>query len=204
MMVLIWLWKVVIFMKINIIYPSRSIKQFRRDRFLKIMRWPFLSIAYISPIVNLIFGGVWWSIIVIAGVLMIWNLFFEVDLIEYNRISQFTKFVIYSCVMLFLIDIILIPGWMIEVLSIVSFSSLIVAGTLFFSDIERQKQNMMPLFILISLNVIGTIFGLALDSGKFYWTYIVMGSISVALVLSCVIVLGKSFVRQIVKRFHIK
>lgn len=191
-------------MKINITYPTKNEKRIKREQILKIIRWPFLAAAYITPIINLIVGGLWWSVIVVVALFMIWNLFFEIDLVEYNRMSQFTKSVIYVCIMLFLIDLILIPGWVIEVISIVSFSSLIVSGILFFSDIERQKQNMMPLIVLIVLNVIGTILGLSLDEGKFYWTYIVMGSISVALIISCVIVLGKNFIRQFVKRFHIK
>lgn len=191
-------------MKINITYPFKNAKKIKRDRILKILRWPFLSVAYIAPIINIIFGGVWWSVIVVVGLFMIWNLFFDLDLVEYNRMSQLTKSVIYICIMLFLIDLILIPGWVIEVLSIVSLSSLVLAGVLFFSDIERQKQNIMPLVTLIILNIIGTVLGLSLDQGKFYWTYIVMGSISVALIVSCAIVLGKNFIRQIIKRFHLR
>jgi hypothetical protein len=103
-----------------------------------------------------------------------------------------------------LIDLILIEGWMFEVLSITSFSLLVIAGVLFFSDIERQKQNMMPLFTLIILNVIGTVLGLLFDKGSFYWTYIVMGSISLAIIVLCIIVLGRNFIIQLIKRFHIR
>lgn len=191
-------------MKINITYPSKNTKNFKRERLLKILKWPFLAGAYSSVIVNLAIGGPWWCVIVVAALYMIWNLFFGLDLVEYNRMSQFIKVIIYSCVMLFLIDLILIPGWAVLVVSIIAFSSLIVAGIMFFSDIERQKQNMMPLLTLIFFNVIGTILGLSLDKGKFYWTYIVMGSISLALIICSVIVLGKNFIRQIVKRFSIK
>lgn len=190
-------------MKINITYPLRNKKQFRRERLLKIMKWPFLLSAYISTIVNLIIGGPYWCIIVVCGLLMIWNLLFGVDLVEYNRISQFTKLVIYSGFMLFLIDIVLVPGWFFGVISIVAFGSLIVAAILFYSDIEKQKQNMMPLLLLMFLNVVGTVLGLTLYKGKLYWTYIVMGSISLALILSCIIVLGGSFLREIKKRFHV-
>ena len=40
-------------------------------------------------------------------------------------------------------------------------------------------------FTLILLNVIGTVLGLSFDRGSFYWTYIVMGSISLALIILC-------------------
>jgi hypothetical protein len=191
-------------MKINITYPSKNITRIKREHILKIIRWPFLAISYIALITNLIFGGLWWSILIVVFLYMIWNIFFGLDLVEYNRIRQFTKIAIYICVMLFLIDLILIEGWMFEVLSITSFSLLVIAGVLFFSDIERQKQNMMPLFTLILLNVIGTVLGLSFDRGSFYWTYIVMGSISLALIILCIIVLGRNFIIQLVKRFHIK
>lgn len=191
-------------MKINITYPSKNITRIKREHILKIIRWPFLAISYIALITNLIFGGLWWSILIVVFLYMIWNIFFGLDLVEYNRISQFTKIAIYICVMLFLIDLILIEGWMFEVLSITSFSLLVIAGVLFFSDIERQKQNMMPLFTLIILNVIGTVLGLLFDKGSFYWTYIVMGSISLAIIVLCIIVLGRNFIIQLIKRFHIR
>ncbi len=191
-------------MKINITYPSKNINRIKREHILKIIRWPFLGIAYLSVIINLIIGGLCWSVLILLFLYMIWNLIFELDLIEYNRISQFTKISIYLCIMLFLIDIILIPGWMVEVLSIASFSLLVIVGVLFFSDIERQKQNMMPLFSLIILNVIGTILGLSFDKGSFYWTYIVMGFVSLAIIILCIIVLGREFILELIKRFHIR
>jgi hypothetical protein len=191
-------------MKINITYPSKNITRIKREHILKIIRWPFLAISYIALITNLIFGGLWWSILIVVFLYMIWNIFFGLDLVEYNRIRQFTKIAIYICVMLFLIDLILIEGWMFEVLSITSFSLLVIAGVLFFSDIERQKQNMMPLFTLIILNVIGTVLGLLFDKGSFYWTYIVMGSISLAIIVLCIIVLGRNFIIQLIKRFYIR
>ena len=169
-----------------------------------ILAQPFLAFGYAAPIINIIVGGPLWCVIVVVGLFMIWDLLFDIDLVEYNRISQFSKAVIYACIMLFLIDIVLVPGWIEEVVSIVAFGSLFVAGILFFSDIERQKQNMMPLLFLILLNVIGTVLGLTLYKGEFYWTYIVMGSISFALIVICAIVLGKNLLKEIAKRFHVK
>ena len=138
-------------MKINYTYPSLDKSNFKRQRLLKILKWPFLVSAYASLIVNICVGGPWWCVIVIASLFMVWSLLFSIDLVEYNRISQFSKLVIYACILLYLIDIVLVPGWAIEVISIISFSSLIVVGVLFFTDFDRQKQNMMPLLFLILL-----------------------------------------------------
>ena len=190
-------------MKINIIYPNSNRKKIKRGRLLEVLRWPFLGVGIVSVIVNLIVGKPMWSFIVVMALLMIWSLIFDVDLVEYNRLSQFSKFVIYSLIILILIDLFLAPGLAQTVIGIVSFSSLLVAGILFFSDIKRQKQNMMPLLVLDIFALIGTVLWLTLYEGRFYWTYIVMGSISILLIILFIIVLRWDFIKEFRKRFHL-
>ena len=72
-------WKEVVFMKINYTYPSLDKSNFKRQRLLKILKWPFLVSAYASLIVNICVGGPWWCVIVIASLFMIWNLLFSID-----------------------------------------------------------------------------------------------------------------------------
>jgi hypothetical protein len=190
-------------MKVKITYPIVSIKKIKRRKVLDVLFWPFLLVIYSLPIINILTGKPLWSIVVLYALYMVWELFINVDLVELNRISQFIKLVVHSSILLALIDIFLSPGWAVEVISIVAFSALTISGILFFTDFRRQKQNMLPLIVLIFLTMIGAILGLILTDYKNYWALIVMGLISVALLLSFVFILKKDFINEIKKRTHV-
>lgn len=191
-------------MKYKVVYPQVSKREFQRKKLIRIMRWPYLAVAYICPIVNLCIGGKAWSIIVLMGLYMSWNLVFSLDLIEYNRMSQFCKLIVYSCIMLALIDILLIPGWAIDVIVIIGFGALIIASILLFSDYRKQRKNIMPLFTLIIISLIGTILGFVLYKNKITWEFITLGGVAFALLITFIIILGKDFFDEFKKRFHIK
>lgn len=191
-------------MKIKITYPHMEKRKLQRKRFLSVVRWPFLFAAYICPVVNLVTGGKAWSLIVLMSLYTVWKLLLSPDLVEYNRISQFIKLITCSCVLLSPIDIFLSPGWAIEVVPIVCFCGIAISGVLFFTDLERQKQNMLPLLLLTFLAIIGSVVGLCLYREEDRWALAVMGTFAVALLTACIIVLGGDFVRELRKRFHIK
>lgn len=191
-------------MKVKITYPIVNHKIIKRRKILDILLWPFLITAYSLPIVNLIVGGPLWFVVVLYALFMVWELLFNVDLVELNRISQFIKLIVHSSILLALIDIFLSPGWALEVISIVAFSALAVSGVLFFTDLKRQKQNMLPFIILIFLTMIGAILGLILSNYKNYWALIVMGAISLALFVGCILVLKTELITEFKKRMHIK
>ncbi len=191
-------------MKVKITYPAIAKRKLQRKKLLNILRWPFLGAAVTCPIVNLAIGGKAWSVIVLMGLYMVWRLVFAVDLVEYNRISQFTKLVLSSCVMLALIDYFLASGWAILVIPIVCFGGLVVAGTLFFTDFRRQKQNMMPMLTLIFLAMVGSSLGLSLWHGRGRWAMIVMGGLALALLIACIASTGRDFLRELKRRFHTK
>lgn len=191
-------------MKVKITYPIVNHKIIKRRKILDILLWPFLITAYSLPILNLIVGGPLWFVVVLYALFMVWELLFNVDLVELNRISQFIKLIVHSSILLALIDIFLSPGWALEVISIVAFSALAISGVLFFTDLKRQKQNMLPFIILIFLTMIGAILGLILSNYKNYWALIVMGAISLALFVGCILVLKTELITEFKKRMHIK
>ena len=136
---------------------------------------------------------------------MFWHLVLNTDLVEYNRISQFIKATIYSCVMMFLIDTFLTDGgWALNVISIVSFVSLIISGILFFTDFNKQKQNMLPIFYLIVIALIWSMVGLFTALSLESWPLIVLGGIAVLLLIVIGITLRGDFIREIKCRFHVK
>ena len=191
-------------MKINITYPEVSKKLSKRRRFLGFMRWVFIILALASVIVNICVGGVLWSPVALVGLYMIWHLVIAIDLIEYNRISQFIKATIYSCILMVLIDVFLVSGWALDVVSIVSFGSVIISGILFFTDFNRQKQNMLPILYLIVIAIIWSIVGLFSALELQSWPLIVLGGVTVLLLATIIITLRGDFIREIKCRFHLK
>ncbi len=191
-------------MDVKITYPAVARKKLRRIHFLAFARWPVLIAGIICPVVNLVTGGKAWSVIVWMSLYMVWTLLLSPDLVEYNRISQFIKLITCTCVLLTLIDVFLVSGWAVEVVPIVSYCGLIISGVLFFTDLERQKQNMRPMLVLILLSLIGSAVGLSLWQEESRWALAVMGAIALILLIICAAVLGPDFLRELKHRFHTK
>ena len=168
------------------------------------MKWIFILLALASVIVNICVGGVLWFPVALMGLFMIWNLVLSIDLVEYNRISQFIKATIYSCILMVLIDIFLVSGWALDVISIVSFASVIISGILFFTDFNRQKQNMLPMFYLIVIALIWSMVGLFSALEVMSWPLIVLGGVTLLLLAVIIITLRGDFIRELKCRFHLK
>ena len=76
-------------MEVKVTYPHVERRKKGRRKMLQILKWPFIVGALASIIVNICVGGKAWSAIVVAGEIALWKLVFALDLVEYNRISQF-------------------------------------------------------------------------------------------------------------------
>ena len=192
-------------MKIKNTYPEVSKKVFQRKKFLRFTKWPLIACAFACVIVNVIVGGPWWCVVALMGIYMLWTLVLNTDLVEYNRISQFIKATICSCVLMFLIDTFLGDGgWALDVISIVSFASVIVSGVLLYTDFNRQKQNMLPILYLIVIALTWTAIGLFTALELQSWPLIVLGGLSLLFMVTIIITLRGDFIREIKCRFHVK
>lgn len=191
-------------MIVNLTYPPVERGSFIRRRLLKILRWPFIFIGVASIIVNLCIGSPWWWPIALLSLYSVWKMVISPDLVEYNRTSQLIKLIVYSCVMLTLIDVLLAPGWAAFVVPLVCFGGVVFAGLLFFTDMETQKHNMLPLVLFLVFAIIGSSVGLSIWHEHDYWPFIVLGVTSLLLLLSLIIILGKDFLRELERRFHVK
>ena len=120
------------------------------------------------------------------------------------RSSQFIKATIYSCILMALIDIFLVSGWALDVISIVSFASVIISGILFFTDFNRQKQNMLPMFYLIVIALVWSMVGLFSALEVMSWPLIVLGGVTLLLLAVIIITLRGDFIRELKCRFHLK
>lgn len=192
-------------MKIKITYPKVSPKIIKHQRLINFMKWPLLIIAVvICPIINLITGGKAWSLVVLMSIYMAWDLVISRDLVEYNRISQFVKLITLTSLLLITIDIFLSPGWALEAVPILIFSGLIVTSVLFFTDIERQKQNIFPFLFLILLSIFSSIVGLSFYHEKDSWPLTVMGAVALFLLITLSITLKENIINELKKGFSVK
>lgn len=191
-------------MKIKITYPKVSPKIIKHQRLINFMKWPLLIAVVICPIINLITGGKAWSLVVLMSIYMTWDLVISRDLVEYNRISQFVKLITLTSLLLITIDVFLAPGWALEAVPILIFSGLIVTSVLFFTDIERQKQNIFPFLFLILLSIFSSIVGLSFYHEKDSWSLTVMGAVALFLLITLSITLKENIINELKKGFSVK
>lgn len=191
-------------MKIKITYPKVSPKIIKHQRLINFMKWPLLIAVVICPIINLINGGKAWSLVVLMSIYMTWDLVISRDLVEYNRISQFVKLITLTSLLLITIDVFLAPGWALEAVPILIFSGLIVTSVLFFTDIERQKQNIFPFLFLILLSIFSSIIGLSFYHEKDSWPLAVMGAVALFLLITLSITLKENIINELKKGFSVK
>lgn len=191
-------------MKIKITYPKVSPKIIKHQRLINFMKWPLLIAVVICPIINLITGGKAWSLVVLMSIYMAWDLVISRDLVEYNRISQFVKLITLTSLLLITIDVFLAPGWALEAVPILIFSGLIVTSVLFFTDIERQKQNIFPFLFLILLSIFSSIVGLSFYHEKDSWPLTVMGVVALFLLITLTITLKENIINELKKGFSVK
>ena len=191
-------------MKIKITYPKVSPKIIKHQRLINFMKWPLLIAVVICPIINLITGGKAWSLVVLMSIYMAWDLVISRDLVEYNRISQFVKLITLTSLLLITIDVFLAPGWALEAVPILIFSGLIVTSVLFFTDIERQKQNIFPFLFLILLSIFSSIIGLSFYHEKDSWPLTVMGTVALFLLITLSITLKENIINELKKGFSVK
>lgn len=191
-------------MKIKITYPKVSPKIIKHQRLINVMKWPLLITVVICPIINLITGGKAWSLVVLMSIYMAWDLVISRDLVEYNRISQFVKLITLTSLLLIIIDVFLAPGWALEAVPILIFSGLIVTSVLFFTDIERQKQNIFPFLFLILLSIFSSIIGLSFYHEEDSWPLAVMGAVALFLLITLTITLKENIINELKKGFSVK
>ena len=191
-------------MKVDITYPIPGRERRLRQTLIQALKWPFLFAAYICPVINLAVGGKAWSLVVLWALFMVWSCAVSPALVEYNRVSQAIKLLSNACVLMILVDALLSPGWALEAVPIVCCSGLALSAILFFTDLERQKQNMMPLLLLAFASLIVGIFGLILWWERRPLSLIVLAAVALALLAGCAYLLGPDFVRELKKRFHTK
>ncbi len=191
-------------MKIDIVYPPANARTKRAQTLRKALVWPFSIAAYACPVINIAIGGAPWCLIALWSMWIVWSVVLSPNLIEYNRISQISKLLISAAVLLGLISFIYSPKLLLDVIPTVGFAGLVVLGILFFTDIERQKQNMMPMMWVAIASLVALITLIIISPELAGWEWIVLGACGVAIPGACMLVLKHEMIRELKKRFHTK
>lgn len=189
-------------MQIKITYPKPLKRKSHRSIIIGIARDIFLLAALMCAVINIWSGGKAWSVIVIWALYMIWSMLVYPDMIEYNRISQFTKAIVQSCVMLVLIDVFITSGWAANVVSIICFSSLIAVCLLLYTDFERQRHNLLPVILLSALSLITSAVLMIISGGNIPWQLPVTCVLSFAVLAVCMKTMGWNIKSELKKMFH--
>lgn len=91
-----------------------------------------------------------------------------------------------------------------EITASVCFFGLFGSAALFFTDLERQKQNMFPMLLLILVSLAASVAGLIGWHGEGRWALAVLGIVALILLLACISFLGPDFTRALKRRFHVR
>lgn len=168
--------------------------------FRLIMRILFIIAAVACPVINLKCGGRAWSVVVL------WSVYTALPIVIFplvgnNLISQGVRLTLNVAVLLTLIDIFLASGWARVVVPIVMSASLAVLACLYFTDLRRHRQNVMPFFLaLVTAVFLAAVF--LISSDEVQPAMIVMGLIAAALLAAVTATMRGELWREVKKYFH--
>ncbi|MDD3401064.1 MAG: DUF6320 domain-containing protein [Eubacteriales bacterium] len=189
-------------MEIDITYPKIPHRRLVYLMLRKIILACY-AVAFVAcGIVNLCVGGYPWSLIVFAGQWLFWISVIERPLVEFTFMSKFSAILINVCIFLVIIDLIFGKGFTRVVVPIICFSMLIVQSLVFFIGFKRQKGNIMPLFLVITIGLIALALAL-IGIIEMNWPTIVFGAIAFVVLITCLSLFFKPLRRELAKKFHV-
>ena len=191
------------YMKIENDYPKikKEVNSFLIFR--KVCLIIFLISIVTSTIINLSVGGKKWMFYVIGGEVIFYFAFLNKPLIDNTFIKKITILVFIICAYLYVIDLINKTSWSYFVISIISFSILIIQLILFFSEYRLQKKKFMPMFFTAIGSIIFCLLAV-INVVKINWPVIVLGSLGMLVILILFIFYRKSIINDLKKYFSLK
>jgi len=191
-------------MRVKITYPSVTKAQRRRPVVIRWATWLSWFSAIVCAVVNILTGGPAWTFIFLWTLWAAWAFVISPTLVEYNRLSFSIRIITGLSTLFLILGALFSTSLAIRVVPIVCFSGLVIAGFLLFTDLGHQKQNMMPMLMLIAISLAISAGGLIVWRVEGRWAFFVMGGVACTLLVLCFLVMGRDFVREFKKRFHTK
>lgn len=189
-------------MEIDIIYPVLSKKKKAIENGRVILEWFLAAAAYACPIINICTGGKAWSLVALWAIWYFWNMLINRPLVEDNSISRLASALIYTTILFVLIELCLTAGWAVFVLPIIWFAMLLLIAAFFFTDVSRQRQNIMPMLWVIFGSFVAFVSAVIIMP-RLEWPMIVMGAVAFGMLLISAIVLRWGLWIELRKRFHV-
>jgi len=189
-------------MQIHRVYPEQKASTFWRRNRQDILRSAFLFVGNACLFINLLTGGMPWSLIVFGGLCVVWIAFIYRPLVENTLIKKLTDVTVVVCLYLLLLDAILGGEWSTLVVPIVLFADLAAIGFFYLLFFKKEKRNFMPLFELLLAGLFTTLLTLAIDR-TLAWPLIVLGSVSFGMLVLSFILFPREVALEIRKKLHI-
>ncbi len=194
-------WKEVAELQVHRIYPEQSPRTFFSRNRQDIFRTLFLGVGYLCLLINLLVGGMPWSLIVGGGLAVVWVAFVYRPLVENTLIKKLSDTSIAVCLYLFLLGALLHQGWTDYVVPIVFFSDVLLIGFIYLVFFKKQKRNFLPLFELLLGGIVAILLELA-GLRRLHWPAIVVGSVSLGLIVLSVALFPKEVAGEWKKKMH--
>jgi len=191
-------------MEIKNTYPTIEKKKITRRDIINFTKWLFFFASITVITINFLVGGKAWSVIVVFSMWILFRQLVFPDMVEYNFVNQIIKFSINSSILLVLIDLLLQPGWIINVLPHIFTGIFVLVGTLFFTDLERQKKNLLFTAFIAICALISSLIYLIVEGLKGNWTVSVLFVTSVVYLVTAYIKLRFDFVKMVKGYFSVK
>lgn len=192
-------------MKMLNTYPLAKKQKLLRSKIIEWVKWPFIIAPFVLLLANILTGfKPAWSIVAIWSMWIVWSFLFSPQLVEYNRISNFVKLITNAAILLVLIHFLIVKIEIFLIVGIIGFSGLILLGVLFFSNLNRQRQNLFPLLLFLIVTTILGIIGVIWFWEKPEWPIIVLAATGVSFIITFAIILRRDLLVEFAKRFHVK
>lgn len=188
-------------MHVRLTYPPTTALSFWRRNRRALWRSSFFLTGYACLLVNLLTGGMPWSLIAIGGLTVLWVVFLYHPQVENTPIKKLCDSAIAVCLYLFLLDSVIGGGWSGFVVPIVFFGDLVIIGSYFLLYFQKRKRDFLPLFELILAGLVITLCELV---GLRYldWPMIVVGGVSLGLLALSLALFWKPLGAEFQKKFH--
>ena len=188
-------------MRVHLTYPPATALSFWKRNRQALWRSLFLLLGYSCLLINLLAGGMPWSLIVIGGLMVTWVVLIYRPQVENTVIKKLCDSLIAVCLYLFLLDSIVGGGWSGFVVPIVFFGDLVLIGSYFLLFFKKRKRDFLPLFELLLAGVVITLCELV---GFHYldWPMVVVGGVSLGLLVLSLALFGQPMREEFQKKFH--
>ena len=172
-------------------------------RLRQVLKFFVFAGLIVCPVINHLTGGKAWSVVADVAMVFFWAEFLSPEVLENNSLRQVFRIGSFAIVETTLVGLLLSPGWLGFVLPILGFSTLTISVILFLSNLERHRNCIMPLLLETIISIVAFVVVSSIED-KLNWPMITLGSLSLVLAFTGLVVFHKDIWTELKKRLHMK